>query len=586
MSDHSDLLEMSDEEAEFLDSVFNTKVHGEVRIEKDKTSNQLTINWFDNYPLSFSVFSIETYADKAWASSLSRLHEEYVKNKHAADNAQKLAHENQYLKEQIASLNRKIFGTSSEQSAPSQIEIDQSDLVITDNDQVNSAAQASDKQSGKLKLVVSNAGRKKLPPHLTRERIEYKLPLDKQFCECCAGKLQEFGEEVIERLTVIPAQYKVIQHAKRKYICRKCHRFTMAEAPKSLIPRSSYGSPEILADIVVKRFQHGLPYYRQEAIFNQAGLPFNRTTLANLVVGCAKEMTALYESLKYDLRNQKVIHADETSFQVLKEAGRSPQSNSYLWLFRSGCNATNQVVLYEYQPTRSGTHPVKFLTEDEKNCFKGYLLTDGYAGYNNIPGVIRVGCMAHVRRKFEEAFKALPAGGGGSHAQHAIKMIGKLYAIERKSTDQPPKIKYQVRQAESLPILHEMKLWLDKLYPDVVPRSLLGKAIGYAIGQWDYVSRYIDDGRLSIDNNIAEREIKAFVIGRKNWLFADSVEGAEANAVMYSLVQTAKANGLDPYKYLYHVFERMPYMQNSQEVQSLLPWNVKITDEESIKLAA
>lgn len=586
MISHSLLAEMSDDEAEFLSCVFEPQVHGEVRLENHKTTKELTINWFDNSPFSYDIFQIKTHADKAWASSLFRLHEEYVKNKHVADSAQELAHENQHLKEQIASLKRKIFGTSSEQSAPSQTEIDQSDLLINDNNQMNSATQTSDKQSGKLKLVASNAGRKKLPAHLPRERIEYKLPLEKQFCECCDGKLHEFGEEVTERLTVIPAQYKVIQHVRQKYLCRHCDKFTIAEAPKSLIPGSSFGSPEILADIAVKRFQYSLPYYRQEAIFNYAGFPFNRTTIANLMIGSADNMTLLYEVMKDELRSQDIIHADETSFQVLKEAGRTPQSTSYFWQYCGGSNSNKRIVLFEYQPTRSSEHPIKFLTGNEQSSFKGYLLTDGYAGYNKIPGVTRVGCMAHVRRKFVDACKILPAGTENSHAQQAIEMIKKLYVIESELADQPPEIKYQVRQTESLPILHEMKLWLDKLYLDVVQRGALGKAIGYAIGQWNYVSHYIDDGRLAIDNNIAEREIKAFVIGRKNWLFAVSVDGAHTSAVMYSLVQTAKANGLDPYKYLYHVFERMPYMRNAKEVESLLPWNVRLSEAESVKLAA
>jgi hypothetical protein len=255
-------------------------------------------------------------------------------------------------------------------------------------------------------------------------------------------------------------------------------------------------------------------------------------------------------------------------------------------LYCSAAKANKPVVIFEYQATRSGSHPVKFLTGDDNDRFRGYLSTDGYSGYNNIAGVTRVGCMAHVRRKFDEAIKILPDGTENSYAHQAMKMIGKLYTIERKLSDHPPKHKYHVRQAESLPILSELKLWLDKLHLDVTPKSLLGKAIGYARSQWSYVSRYVDDGRLAIDNNIAEREIKAFVIGRKNWLFADSTDGAEANAVMYSLVQTAVANGLEPYKYLRHVFERLPYMKNSKDVESLLPWNVQFEETDSLKIAA
>lgn len=580
MSIHHPLLEISDEEADYLDSIFNPKIHGEVRLEMDEITDQLIVNWFDTSPMSCSIFKIETHADKAWASSFTRLHVENVKNKFLAESGKKLELENQHLKEQVAALNRKIFGTSSEQSTSSP-----TNEAVIDNNLSSGLERAINQQDKKPRLLVSNAGRKALPVNLPRERIEYKLPPEKQFCECCYGKLHEFGEEVTEKLNVIPAQYKVTQHVRKKYLCRHCDKFTMAEGPKSLIPGSSYASPEFLATVASNRFQLSLPYYRQEASFNQAGLPFNRTTLANLMISSADKMTALYEVMKDELRSQHIIHADETSFQVLKETGRAPQSTSYLWQYRSGGQAKNKIVVFEYQPTRSGSHPINFLAVDE-NGFNGYLCTDGYAGYNKIPGVVRVGCMAHIRRKFDEALKTLPAGAEGSYSWQAIQMIGKLYAIERELTAQPSEVKYKVRQAESLPILHELKQWLDRLSVEVVPRSALGRAIGYALGQWDHMLHYVDDGRLAIDNNISEREIKAFVIGRKNWLFADSVDGAYANAVMYSLVQTAKANGLDPYKYLYHVFERMPYMRNSEEVKSLLPWNVQFTEDESLKIAA
>jgi transposase len=582
MSDKPYIPAVIETEDEMLDRLFFPEFHGEVRIEY-YDGKVLVINWYDNYPLNSCIYNLDNDRAKFWASTFVRLHEEYVKQRTEADFAKKLVEENQHLKEQVALLKQKIFGASSEQTTIPTIENKEVQIESID---INIAAQNFTHQDKKLKLVSSNAGRKPLPANLPRERVEYKLPQEKQFCECCSGKLHEFGEEMTERLTVIPAKYKVIQHVRQKYVCRNCDKFTVAEGPKSLIPGSSYSSPEFLADVAVKRYQFGLPYYRQETIFNHAGLPFNRTTLANLMIGCVDKLQPLYAVLKSELRNQDIVHADETTFQVLKESNRTPQSNSYAWLYRSAAKSNKPVVLFEYQATRSGHHPLKFLTGDDNDRFKGYLSTDGYSGYNNISGVTRVGCMAHVRRKFDEAIKILPTGTENSYAHQAIKMIANLYGIERKISDQPPEIKYKIRQAESLPILHEMKQWLDKLYPDVVPKNLLGKAINYALSQWSYVSKYVEDGRLAIDNNIAEREIKAFVIGRKNWLFADSTDGAEANAVMYSLVQTAIANGIEPYKYLCHVFERMPYMKNSRDVESLLPWNVKFADNENLRIAA
>lgn len=579
MSVQPPLPEMSDEEAELLQNLFNPIHHGEVRVEFDKAKNRYIVNWYDTQFSSYSFIEMKTHQEKVNANAFIKLHKD---RENLVGKFKKLESENEYLKHQLALAKHKQFGISSEQS----ITTPTLEEAPVDNATANISSLDLTNQDKKTRLVSSNAGRKPLPAHLPRERIEYKLSPEKQVCECCDGKLHEFGEEMTERLTLIPAQYKVIQHVRQKYVCRTCDKFTVAEGPKSLIPGSSYSSPEFLADVAVKRYQFGLPYYRQETIFNHAGLPFNRTTLANLMIGCVDKLQPLYAVLKSELRNQDIVHADETSFQVLKEENRTPQSNSYAWLYRSAANANKPIVIFEYQATRSGNHPVRFLTGDDNDRFSGYLSTDGYSGYNNICGVTRVGCMAHVRRKFDEALKILPTGTENSYAHQAMRSIGSLYAIERKISDQPPEVKYKIRQAESLPILHEMKQWLDKLYPDVVPKSLLGKAINYALSQWSFVSKYVEDGRLAIDNNIAEREIKAFVIGRKNWLFADSTDGAEANAVMYSLVQTAIANGIEPYKYLCHVFERMPYMKNSRDVESLLPWNVKFTEKESLRIAA
>ena len=259
---------------------------------------------------------------------------------------------------------------------------------------------------------------------------------------------------------------------------------------------------------------------------------------------------------------------------------------TYLWLYCSASHALKPVVLYDYQETRSSEHPKRFLSGDMTDTFSGYLSVDGYAGYNKIPNVIRVGCMAHLRRKFNEILKALPADAKGSYAAEALEMIAQLYGVEKKILHEPPHKKYLIRQAQSLPVLHRIKAWLDNLHPLVVPKSLLGKAVKYALEQWYAVSRYVEDGRLAIDNNIAERAIKSFVIGRKNWLFADSADGAYASAVMYSLVNTAKANGLDPYRYLYYLFENLPYAKTTGDVRRLMPWLMAGTLQNSYLLAA
>ena len=581
MSNHHPLLEISDEEADYLDSIFNPQFHGEVRVEKDEENNQLIVNWYDEGFSSYSHLNMKTQNEIYSAQTFLRLHTDFIV---LADKSKALEQENEYLKSQVALFKHKEFGTSSEQVTSPPIEVED---TATDSVAVSLSPADLANQDKKPRLVSSNAGRKPLPDDLPHERVEYKLPPEKQFCECCSGKLREIGEEITEQLTLVPAYYKVVQHVRQKYVCRHCDKFVTAEGNKQLIPGSNFASPELLADIAAKKYYYGLPFYRLENIAKQSGIPLSRTTMANLMIRLSSDsLLCIYELLKSEIRDQDIIHADETTFQVLKEPGRPPQSTSYMWLYRSAGRASKPVVIFEYQPTRSREHPLIFLTGDYDNKFNGYLLTDGYAGYNKLPNVTRVGCMAHLRRKFDEALKILPAGADGSHAQQAMEMIGELYAIEANIKDQPDAFKYAARQSLSLPVLHKLKLWLDERYPNVLSKNPLGRAIRYAVEQWDYVYRYILDGRLAIDNNIAEREIKAFVIGRKNWLFADSVDGANANAVMYSLVQTALANGLDPHKYLLHVLQQLPYIKNSKELETLLPWNVQFKESESLKIAA
>lgn len=471
-----------------------------------------------------------------------------------------LAQENRILKEQLALARQQQFGTSSEQKP----------AAVAEEPIVATEPPPAKEKKPKLRLV-SNAGRKPLPEHLPREQVVHALSDAECECEHCGNKLRYLGEDITEQITVIPAQYRVKQHVRKKYSCRKCGNIVPAPMPKSMVPGSSYASPEFLAHLACNKYQLGLPFYRQEAMFKQAGLPFNRTTMANLMITCADQLTPLMLLFQDALQQQKIVHADETTIQVLKEEGRKPQSKSYMWLYRSAASAENQVVIFDYQMTRAGQHPRDFL-----DSFNGYLHADGYAGYNSVFNAIRVACMAHLRRKFVDAEKILPAGRNElSFAQQAINMIGELYGIERKISDQPQNVRFDVRARESIPILHKFKKWLDDMRPQVVPKGALGKAIHYAIEQWPAMLRYIDDGELAIDNNIAEREIKQVVIGRKNWLFADTPDGALANATMYSLVQTAKANGLDPYAYLRHVFATLPNLKTSDEVKQLLPWNVQ-----------
>ncbi len=305
-----------------------------------------------------------------------------------------LEQENLILQEQLALARQQQFGTSTEQQpAP-----------VAEEPTVTTEPPLGKEKKPKLRLL-SNAGRKPLPQHLPREQIVHALSDAECKCEHCGNKLRELGEDITEQITVIPAQYRVRQHVRKKYSCKKCGNIVPTPMSKSMVPGSSYASPEFLAHLACNKYQLGLPFYRQEAMFKQSGLPFNRTTMANLMITCADQLTPLMLLLQDALQQQKIVHADETTLQVLKEEGRKPQSKSYMWLYRSAACAEYQVVIFDYQMTRAGQHPRDFL-----DSFNGYLHVDGYAGYNSVFNAIRVACMAHLRRKFVDAKKILPAG--------------------------------------------------------------------------------------------------------------------------------------------------------------------------------
>lgn len=476
----------------------------------------------------------------------------------------KLQESNRLLAEQLARFRQEQFGASSEQVDP-----------LNSDEAVANDAVETPPVIKKLRLV-SKAGRKPLPAHLPREDVNCDLAAAEQKCSGCDQPMKFVGEESTERLELIPAKLVVKRFIAKKYVCRCCNKFVVAPIPKSVIPGSSFGSPSVLADIVVNKYQFALPLHRLTHMYDRAGMPINRTTMANLMVSLADRLTPLYERFREILLRQDVIHADETTLQVLKELGRTPQSQSFMWQYCSGSHAAQPLAMFEYQPTRAGAHALKFLTAPDGKVFNGYLQVDGYAGYNTVQAAARVGCMAHVRRKFVEALQSIPAANAkDSIALQPIELIQKLYVIEAQLKTAAVSERKRVRQAQSIPILSQLKSWLDEQVKLVLPKSLLGKAIHYALGQWPYVIRYVENGLLSIDNNIAERSIKNLVIGRKNWLFSTSVDGAYATAVLTTMVRSAILNKLDPYQYLVQILNKLPYADSEKDFEEMMPWNVK-----------
>jgi hypothetical protein len=327
-----------------------------------------------------------------------------------------------------------------------------------------------------------------------------------------------------------------------------------------------------MAYIMNQKYGEGLPLYRQEQQFAHLGVELSRQTLANWVLhGANNWLTLIYDRLHEHLLERDILHADETTLQVLREPGRAAETQSYLWLYRTGRDGP-PIILYDYQTTRASKHPRRFLAG-----FKGYLHVDGYAGYNELPDVTLVGCWAHARRKFDEALKALPEDKRNKAvaAQVGLEFCNQLFAIERDLKDATPQERYQARQVRSRPVLDAFRAWLKTQKTQVLPKSSFGQAINYCLSQWDKLIAFLQDGRLELDNNRSERSIKPFVIGRKNWLFANTPRGARASAITYSIIETAKENGLNPFQYLSYLFEKLPNLnpKDSNALDQLLPWS-------------
>jgi transposase len=384
-------------------------------------------------------------------------------------------------------------------------------------------------------------GRKPLPEHLERVRVEHDLSEAEKECECGCGKRVRIGEEISEQLDIIPAQVRVIQHVRFKYGCPKgeCG-VKIAPLPPQPIPKSN-ASASLLAHIAVSKYQDALPLYRQESILERSGIQLSRTTSSDWMIQCGKLVDPLLNLCRDHLLDQSLIQMDETTLQVLKEPGRSADSKSYMWVQGAGPPGKT-VILFEYDSSRSGDVARRLLMD-----YQGKVQTDGYRVYEmlqKLEGITWVGCLAHARRKFMEALKALGSRVKAGKAHEGLAWIRDLYRIEKEARDFSPEARKEKRQKEAKPIWAAMRLWLDKALLEVPPKTKTGEALHYLNNRWGKFQVYLEDGDIPIDNNAAERAIRPFVIGRKNWIFCDTPEGARANANLYSLIETAKANGL------------------------------------------
>jgi hypothetical protein len=322
----------------------------------------------------------------------------------------------------------------------------------------------------------------------------------------------------------------------------------------------------------------GMPLYRQEKQFERLGLSLSRQTMARWMIKCVELwLNHLYDRMHYHLVRRDILHADETTLQVLKEPDRKAESTSYMWVYRTGRDGP-PIILFEYQPTRAGRHARNFL-----QGFNGYLQADAYGGYHAVPNVVLVGCWAHARRGFTDALKVLLPGmeSVGVIAKEGLHYCNQLFDIERSLENSTAEERYSERLKQSEPVLNAFSAWLKHQAPRVMPKSALGQAIQYCRNQWEPLTAFLKDGRTEIHNNRCERSIKLFVIGRKNWLFANTPDGADSSSVIYSIVETAKENKLNPYIYLTYVFEKLPNVDVTDPliIDSLLPWSPSIPEQ-------
>ncbi len=491
---------------------------------------------------------------------------------------QKVQEKINYLEEMVRLLKNELFGRKSEvRREPSANQLQ----LFTPPDAPPAPEPSED-------IVIEahsrkKRGRKPLPADIPRVEVIHDIPEEEKQCGCGAARTC-CGQEVCEKLDYTPARLRVVRNIRLKYACKNCEGVeddgpTVKIAPPvvQLIPKSN-ATEGLLAHVAVSKFADGLPLYRQQKIFARHGInDLSRATLAGWLIQASGKCLPILELIANEIRGGPLINIDESPFQVLKEPGRSNTAESYMWVFCGGLN--RKAVVYKYHPTRSGQVPLDFLGD-----YKGYVQSDAFSGYDQVgrkDGIVHVGCFVHARRKFMDVIKAKKKNRGGKAplrglADEAIDIIANLYKIEKYAKQEHLSYDevYQLRQRESKPILDNFKLWLDANQPLTPPEGLLGKAIKYALNNWNELIVYIKDGRLTPDNNVAENAIRPFVVGRKNWLFAGAPKGAEASATFFTLIETAKANGHEPYAYLRYIFGKLPLAQSSEDHEALLPWNL------------
>lgn len=506
--------------------------------------------------------------------SRAELEDQYVK---LSTQVEELSSKLAWYKEQYRLSREKRFGASSEK---------------TDFDQLSLFNEAEAEAvplfvEPKPEEVFGKGKKKKghkaqITKNLPVEVVEYRLSPEEQVCPECGESLHEMSKEIHKEFKVIPAQLIVTEKVQYIYACRNCEKHN-TETPIIPAPmptpvlRNSLASPSLVSYIMTRKYMEAIPLYRQEQQFKHFGLDISRQTMANWVIRTASDwLKPLYQRMHEHLVEKDILHADETTLEVLCEPGRPATSSSYMWMYRTSGDSV-PIILYDYREGRSGDYPKEFL-----NGFRGFLHVDAYAGYHKVPDVTLVGCMAHARRKYDEALKALPDSQSitAVSSREGLEYCNQLFEIEKQLKGLPYEERYKERLARSKPVLDAYFAWVEVQSKRALPQSYFGKAITYSQRQRSKLENFLLDGRLELSNNRGERSIKPFIIGRKNWLFSNTPRGATASAIIYSIIETSKENNLNPFNYLTYLFERLPNMDltDQDELDKLLPYSTELPD--------
>jgi len=467
------------------------------------------------------------------------------------------------LLEQLRLARHQRFGCSSE------AHIGQGELQFDEAESVETTELPKDENTITVTYTRKKPVRRPLPEHLPREVIEHDLAEEEKICSCGCMK-QRIGEEVTEQLEYAPAKLTVIAHVRPKYACNRCdERVSIAPMPSLFLPKSM-AAPSLVAHAIVSKYEDHLPLYRQEQIWGRLGIEMPRNTVCGWIMAAFEVCMPMRDAVLETLIASNYLQADETTMQVMEEPNRKNTSTSYMWVYRNH-QPDKKVVLFDYQQTRQAQWPKQILKD-----FKGYLQTDGYKGYDwvdNSPDIIHLGCFAHARRPFAKLVKIAKTT-GKSH--QAVAYIKKLYLIEQsaRNNNYTAEQRYELRLQQANPILEALKSWLDKTIKTTAPQSELGKAVDYIQLRWNDLTAYLLDGSLEIDNNLIENLIRPFALGRKNWMMSGSPRGAHASALFYSLIATAKANGLNPFDYLKILFQSIRSCRAAEDYRALLPFNL------------